>query len=61
MPEHTNRTFVCSVLFPDIVGYSRGMSAEQFALKVNSVLTEAIAGVGTRLFRHQDAKADPLP
>jgi len=62
MPEHTNRTFICSVLFPDI-GYSRRMSAEQFTLKerFDSVLTEAIAGVATRLFRHQDAKTDPLP
>lgn len=47
MPEHTNRTFICSVLFLDIVGYSNRTVAEQIALKerFNSVLTEAITGV----------------
>ena len=49
MPEHTNRTFICSVLFLDIVEYSQRTVAEQIALKerFNKVLTEAIAGVPT--------------
>src|SRR3981189_236820 len=49
MPEHTNRTFICSVLFLDIVEYSQRSVAEQIALKerFNAVLTEAIAGVAT--------------
>ncbi|HXZ54442.1 MAG TPA: adenylate/guanylate cyclase domain-containing protein [Burkholderiales bacterium] len=49
MPEHTNRTFICSVLFLDIVEYSQEKVAEQIALKerFNEVLTEAIAGVPT--------------
>ena len=49
MAEHTNRTFICSVLFLDIVDYSARMVAEQIALKerFNAVLSEAIAGVAT--------------
>ncbi|TMH71318.1 MAG: hypothetical protein E6H51_14060 [Betaproteobacteria bacterium] len=49
MAEHTNRTFICSVLFLDIVDYSLRSVAEQIALKerFNAVLTEAIAGVAT--------------
>src|SRR5215510_6387439 len=49
MPEHTNRTFICSVLFLDIVEYSQRSVAEQIALKerFNAVLTEAITGVPT--------------
>ncbi len=49
MAEHTNRTFICSVLFLDIVDYSQCMVADQIALKerFNAVLTEAIAGVAT--------------
>jgi hypothetical protein len=49
MPEHTNRTFICSVLFLDIVEYSQRSVAEQIALKerFNQVLTEAIVGVPT--------------
>jgi len=49
MAEHTNRTFICSVLFLDIVEYSQRSVAEQIALKerFNAVLTEAIAGVAT--------------
>jgi len=49
MAEHTNRTFICSVLFLDIVDYSLRSVAEQIALKerFNAVLTEAIAGVPT--------------
>src|SRR2546429_6499521 len=33
MAEHTNRTFICSVLFLDIVDYSLRSVAEQIALK----------------------------
>jgi class 3 adenylate cyclase len=49
MAEHTNRTFICSVLFLDIVDYSLRSVAEQIALKerFNAVLTQAIAGVAT--------------
>jgi hypothetical protein len=49
MPEHTNRTFICSVLFLDIVEYSQRSVAEQIALKerFNEVLTDAITGVPT--------------
>ena len=49
MAEHTNRTFICSVLFLDIVEYSQRSVAEQIALKerFNAVLTEAITGVPT--------------
>src|SRR5467141_3843772 len=49
MAEHTNRTFICSVLFLDIVEYSQRSVAEQIALKerFNAVLTEAIVGVAT--------------
>lgn len=49
MAEHTNRTFICSVLFLDIVDYSLRSVAEQIALKerFNAVLTDAIAGVPT--------------
>src|SRR5437773_1658229 len=45
----TSRTFICSVLFLDIVEYSQRSVAEQIALKerFNAVLTEAIAGVAT--------------
>ncbi len=49
MAEHTNRTFICSVLFLDIVDYSLRSVAEQIALKerFNAVLSEAITGVAT--------------
>src|SRR6266853_1203613 len=49
MAEHTNRTFICSVLFLDIVDYSLRSVAEQIALKerFNAVLSDAIAGVAT--------------
>jgi len=49
MAEYTNRTFVCSVLFLDIVGYSQRVVGEQIRLKeqFNAVLTEAISGVAT--------------
>jgi len=46
MPEHTNRTFICSVLFLDIVEYSQRSVAEQIALKerFNKVLTRRSPG-----------------
>ncbi len=49
MPDHTNRTFICSVLFLDIVEYSARSVAEQIRLKerFNAVLMEAITGVAT--------------
>jgi len=49
MPEPTNRTFICSVLFLDIIEYSQRSVAEQIRLKesFNAVLTEAITGVPT--------------
>ncbi len=49
MPESINRTFICSVLFLDIVEYSQRSVAEQIVLKerFNIVLTEAIAGVAS--------------
>src|SRR6266702_823352 len=49
MPDYTNRTFICSVLFLDIVEYSARTVAEQIRLKerFNAVLTEAITGVAT--------------
>jgi class 3 adenylate cyclase len=49
MPEHTNRTFICSVLFLDIAEYSQRSVAEQIRLKerFNAALTEAITGVAT--------------
>src|SRR3981081_956853 len=49
MAEHTNRTFICSVLFLDIVDYSLRSVAEQIALKerFNARLSGAIAGVAT--------------
>jgi class 3 adenylate cyclase len=49
MAEHTNRTFICSVLFLDIVEYTRQDVSKQIALKerFNAILTEVIAGVAT--------------
>src|SRR5437870_1417329 len=49
MPDYTNRTFICSVLFLDIVEYSARSVAEQIRLKerFNAVLMEAITGVAT--------------
>jgi class 3 adenylate cyclase len=49
MPDYTNRTFICSVLFLDIVEYSARSVAEQIRLKerFNAVLMEAIAGVAS--------------
>ena len=44
MAEQTNRTLVCSVLFMDIVGYSKHGVDEQVRLKrkLNTVLNEAL-------------------
>jgi hypothetical protein len=49
MPNYTNRTFGCSVLFLDIVEYSQRSVSEQIKLKeqFNAVLTDAISGVAT--------------
>src|SRR5258708_14703279 len=49
MPDYTNRTFICSVLFLDIVEYSARAVGEQVRLKelFNAVLMEAIMGVAT--------------
>ena len=49
MLESANRTFICSVLFLDIVEYSKRSVAEQIRLKegFNTALSEAIAGVAT--------------
>jgi class 3 adenylate cyclase len=49
MADYTNRTFICSVLFLDIVEYSQRSVAEQIRLKeqFNAVLTDAISGVAT--------------
>jgi class 3 adenylate cyclase len=48
MAEFSNRTFICSVLYLDIVDFSTKAVAEQIWMKerFNDVLTEAIAGVG---------------
>ena len=47
MQAATNRTFICSVVFLDIVEYSRKPVAEQIQLKerLNGLLTEALANV----------------
>ena len=47
MSENANRTFICSVLFLDIVEYSRCSVTEQIRLKehFNDVLSKAIADV----------------
>lgn len=47
MQAVSNRTFICSVLFLDIVGYSKKPVAEQIQLKerLNALLTEALANV----------------
>ena len=44
MGEESGRTLVCSVLFADIVGYSKKSVAEQYALKnaFNGMLSEAL-------------------
>ena len=49
MPERANRTFICSVLFLDIVEYSRRPVAEQIQLKdqFNSLIAEAIRDIAT--------------
>lgn len=47
LPERGNRTFICSVLFLDIVEYSRKPVAEQIHLKdqFNSLIAEAIRDI----------------
>ena len=47
MTELQNRTLICSVLFLDIVEYSRKAVAEQIALKdrLNTLLSDALRGV----------------
>ena len=47
MQAASNRTFICSVLFLDIVGYSKKPVAEQIQLKerLNALLTDALANV----------------
>ncbi|MGH6629138.1 MAG: hypothetical protein ACREB3_05360, partial [Burkholderiales bacterium] len=47
MPERANRTFICSVLFLDIVEYSRKPVAEQIQLKdqFNALIAEAIRDI----------------
>src|SRR5918999_5338398 len=47
MPEFQNRTLICSVLFIDIVEYSRKPVVEQGNLKdrFNTLLSEALRGV----------------
>jgi class 3 adenylate cyclase len=47
MPDNINRTFICSVVFLDIVEYSRRSVTEQLKLKeqFNNTLSEAISGV----------------
>jgi len=47
MAENANRTFICSVLFLDIVEYSKRSVTEQIRLKeiFNAALSKAIAGV----------------
>jgi len=50
MADNTNRTLVCSVLFIDIVGYSKKGVGDQVKLKhiFNSVLTNALEQVPPR-------------
>jgi hypothetical protein len=47
MPERANRTFICSVLFLDIVEYSKKPVSEQIQLKdrFNSLIAEAIRDI----------------
>jgi hypothetical protein len=47
MQAATNRTFICSVVFLDIVEYSKKPVAEQIQIKerLNGLLTEALANV----------------
>ena len=49
MPDTSNRTFVCSVLFLDLVEYSKKPVAEQLALKqrFNALLVDAMRHVAT--------------
>ena len=47
MQTATNRTFICSIVFLDIVGYSKKAVTEQIQLKerLNNLLTEALENV----------------
>jgi len=47
MQTATNRTFICSIVFLDIVGYSKKPVTEQIHLKerLNTLLTEALENV----------------
>ncbi len=47
MQAASNRTFICSVVFLDIIGYSRKPVSEQIQLKerLNDLLNEALANV----------------
>jgi class 3 adenylate cyclase len=47
MSAAPNRTFICSIVFLDIVGYSKKPVSEQIQLKerLNALLTEALANV----------------
>ncbi|HEU0289794.1 MAG TPA: adenylate/guanylate cyclase domain-containing protein [Burkholderiales bacterium] len=47
MQTATNRTFICSIVFLDIVGYSKKPVTEQIQLKerLNTLLTEALENV----------------
>ena len=47
MQTATNRTFICSIVFLDIVGYSKKPVTEQIQLKerLNILLTEALENV----------------
>jgi hypothetical protein len=49
MSERQNRTIICSVLFLDLVGYSRRPVAEQLKLRdrFNLLLREALKGIAT--------------
>ena len=47
MPEHANRTFICSVLFLDIADYSRKPVSEQIQLKdrFNALIADSIRDI----------------
>jgi class 3 adenylate cyclase len=47
MQSNSNRTLICSVVFLDIVGYSKKPVSEQIQIKerLNALLTEALANV----------------
>lgn len=47
MDQRTNRTFICSVLYTDIVGYSKTSVEEQISLKerFNTLLSEILRDI----------------